>query len=77
MRHDAGVSDDDPFYRPNLKPLPSRVSQPGEKLFEFLVGHDRYLFELRDHGETYAVECQILKNEELLYSRRFDPRLGA
>jgi hypothetical protein len=60
------MSDDDhPFYSPTLKPLPPRVARPGEKLFEFLVGHDRYLFELRDHGETYGVECQIFKNEEL------------
>jgi hypothetical protein len=66
---------DEPFYAPNRKPDPPRQPKPGERLFEFLVGHDRYLFELRDHGDVYGAECQILKNEELLISRRFDPRL--
>jgi hypothetical protein len=37
-------------------------------------GPDRYLCELRDHG-PYGVEAQFYQNEELLYSRRFDPRL--
>jgi hypothetical protein len=46
-------------------------------LFEFLLGHDRYLFELRDHGEVYGVERQVFKNEEFWYARRFDPRLDA
>jgi hypothetical protein len=72
-----GMADDHPFYSPTLKPLPPRVARPGEKLFEFLVGHDRYLFELRNHGELYGVECQVFKNEGLLHSRRFDPRLDA
>jgi hypothetical protein len=31
------------------------VGQSGEKKpFEFLVGHDRYLSELRDHGDVGA-----------------------
>ena len=71
------MSDDTPFYAPNPPPLPPRQAKAGENLFEFLVGHDRYLFELRDHGEAYGVECQIFKNEELLAARRFDPRLSA
>jgi hypothetical protein len=58
------VSDDDPFYKPNLKRAPLSVGQPGETLFECLVGHNRYRFELRDHGEALGVECQIFKNEE-------------
>jgi hypothetical protein len=40
---------DEPFYSPTLKPTPAPQPTPGEKLFEFLVGHDRYRFELRDH----------------------------
>jgi hypothetical protein len=50
-------------------------STPGEKLFEFLVDHDRYLCELRDHG-AYGVEAQFFVNEEFRYSRRFDSRIG-
>jgi hypothetical protein len=67
----------EPFSTPDLKRAPLSVGQPGEKLFEFLVGHDRYLFELRDHGELYGVECQIFKNEEFLAGHRFDLRLDA
>ena len=70
------MSDED-WYKPHRPPPPLRQPKPGEKLFEFLVGHNRYLFELRDHGEVYGVECQIFKNEELLISRRFDPRFDA
>jgi hypothetical protein len=29
------MSDDDPFYSPNLKPASARVARPGEMLFEF------------------------------------------
>lgn len=70
------MSDDD-WYKPHRPPAPPRQPKPGEKLFEFLVGHNRYLFELRDHGPDLGVECQIFKNEELLIGRRFDPRLDA
>ena len=59
----------------SAKPAAARQPKPGELLFEFLVGHKRYLFELRDHGEQLGVECQIFLNEELLGARRFDPRL--
>lgn len=51
-----------------------RQPQPGELIFEFLRGHDRYSCELRDHG-PYGVEAQFWKNEEFLYSRKFHPRL--
>jgi hypothetical protein len=68
---------DDPFYKPNPTPAPARVAQPGEVFCEFLVGHNRYLIELRDHGTELGVETQIFKNEELLIARRFDPRLDA
>ena len=51
----------------------TKTPQPGERLFEFLRGHDRFLCELRDHGETYGVEeAQFYQNEEFLISRRFD-----
>jgi hypothetical protein len=65
------------FKSPNLTRAPLRVGQPGEPLYEFLVGHDRILFELRDHGEQIGVECQVFRNEEFWYSRRFGPRLDA
>ena len=61
---------DEPFYKPGHAPAPQHQPTPGEKLYEFLVGHDRYLFELRDHGEVYGVECQIFKNEEFLAAQR-------
>ncbi len=50
---------DTPFYAPNQPPTPPRQAQPGEKLFEFLPGHGRFLCELRDHGEPYGVEAQF------------------
>jgi hypothetical protein len=53
---------------------PPRQPQPGERLFEFVLGDDRILCELRDHG-AYGVEAQFYRNEEFAYSRRFDPRL--
>lgn len=68
------MSDEQPFYAPDLKPAPPRQPQPGELLFEFLVGHNRWLCELRDHGQ-YGVEAQFWKNEEFTFSRRFDDRL--
>jgi hypothetical protein len=32
---------------------------PGEVLFEFVVGHDRYRFELYDHGERGG--CRVFR----------------
>ena len=58
-----------------MKRAPLSVGQPGEKLYEFLAGHDRIVFDLRDHGELYGVECQIFRNGEFWASRRFDPWL--
>jgi hypothetical protein len=43
-----------------------------EPLFEFQRGHDRFLCELRDHGEPYGVEARFFENGEFLCSRRFD-----
>jgi hypothetical protein len=51
-----------------------RQPQPGERLFEFLVGPNRYRCELRDHG-AYGLEAQFFENEQFWYSRRFDGRL--
>jgi hypothetical protein len=65
---------DQPFYAPNRAPATRRKPMPGERLFEFLRGHDRYLCELRDHGEVYGVEAQFYQNEEFTYSRRFETR---
>jgi hypothetical protein len=66
----------DPFYAPNRTPAPPRQAQPGERLFEFLRGHDRFVCELRDHG-AYGVEAQFLLNGDLFTSRRFDTRAQA
>jgi hypothetical protein len=65
---------DDPFFSPTHKPPAPEPLKPGELLFEFLVGHDRFLCELRDHG-PYGVEAQFYQNEEFLISHRFDRRL--
>ena len=67
---------DEPFTSPTYKPPPPKPPKPAAFLFEFLVGHDRFLCELRDHG-TYGVEAQFYQNENFLIGRRFDPRLDA
>jgi hypothetical protein len=51
------------FLKPNQPPRPRRLPQHGVPLFEFLHGHDRYLCELRDHGEVHGIEAEFLKNE--------------
>ena len=50
-----------------------REAEPGELLFEFERGHDRFLCELHEHG-PYGVEAQFYQNEEYLFGRRFDSR---
>ena len=58
-------------------PKPARPqSVPGELLFQFLVGHDRYRCELRNHG-ALGVEAQFFVNDEFRYSRRFDASMDA
>jgi hypothetical protein len=64
---------DEPFYAPNRRPDPPRQPQPGERLFEFLRGHDRFLCELRDRG-PYGVEAQFYQNEEFRSSQQFETR---
>jgi hypothetical protein len=53
------MADDDRYKRHRPPALP-RQPQPGELLFEIQRerDHTRWLFELRDHGETYGVEAQ-------------------
>jgi hypothetical protein len=53
---------------------PPRQSQPGERLFEFLLGTACVHCELRDHGPA-GIEATFYQDGELLTSRRFDPRL--
>jgi hypothetical protein len=67
------MSDDEPFYSPPYKPPPPPPHQPGECLFEFRRGHDRFLCELRDHGE-YGIEAQFFQNETFYLSHRFGTR---
>jgi hypothetical protein len=55
-------------YKPNS---PHRQPQPGELLFEFVVGRDRYRCELRDHGDVYGVEAQVFLNGDLERARTF------
>src|SRR5437870_3435813 len=58
------------------RPPPTLTLKPGEPLFEFLRGHDRFRCELRDHG-AYGVEAQFYQNEAILicqiFHRRMDP----
>jgi hypothetical protein len=67
------VTDDQPFYSPTWKPAPKAPREPGERLFELLLGHDRFHCELRNHGE-FGVEAQFFLKDELYVSRRFDDR---
>lgn len=68
------MSDEQPFYAPNRTPDPPRASKPGEPLFEFSSGGDRFRCELRDHGE-FGIEAQFYRNGEFWISRRFDDRV--
>ena len=41
------------------------------------IGHDRFLYELRDHrGEPYGIEAQFYQNEEFLCGPSFERRMG-
>jgi hypothetical protein len=64
----TALMSDEPFYSPNLKPLPPRQPKPGEPLFTFVRALDRAPMscELRFHGESYGWEAQILERGELL-----------
>jgi hypothetical protein len=75
-KESGAIMSDEPFYSPTAKPTPPRAPQPGELLFEFLRGHDRFLCELRDRSQ-YGVEAQFYQNEELLIGRRFETRAVA
>jgi hypothetical protein len=56
------------FYAPNSATAKPRHPQPGERLFEFLPGHERVLCELPDHCH-YGVDAQFWVNEEFRYLR--------
>ena len=65
------VTDDD-GSQPHRPPAPPTQPAPGEPLFEFKIGDDRILCELRDYGEPYGVEAQFFRNEVFEIGRRFD-----
>jgi hypothetical protein len=69
----------DPFYAPNQPPRPPRQPKPGELLFEFYVERTKKFWrcELRDHGPECGVEAQFFDPVDLVFGRRFDPRLDA
>jgi hypothetical protein len=58
-----------------VKPQPPqrRILGRRERLFEFLSGYERFVCELRDHGEG-GVEAMFYQDEEFLVSRRFATR---
>ncbi len=61
---------DEPFYSPKHKPAPVRLGKPGDRLFKFRKDVDRYVCELRDHGQ-YGIEAQFLLNGDLYIARTF------
>lgn len=60
-------------YKP---PQPAQL-QAGEPVWSLRKGAQRADAELRDHGEAYGVELQLLRDGELLYGRRFGSRVWA
>jgi hypothetical protein len=68
---------DDDWYKPRRPATPPRQPKPGELLFEFYRArdHSRWLSELRDDGEEYAVMAQFYQNEEFITGRRFWRRM--
>ena len=58
-----------------MKDVTPRRQIPGrrERLFEFLSGYERFVCELRDHGES-GVEAMFYQDEEFLVSRFFATR---
>lgn len=62
----------EPFEAPTRTDPPWQP-EPGELLFAFVRGRDRFLCELRDHGH-WGVEAQFFKNEAFILSRRLDTR---
>src|SRR6476620_3218683 len=58
------MSDDTkPFYASDQRP-PQHQPKPGETLCEFVVGHTRWLVELRHHGK-HGVEAQFFRTKSL------------
>ena len=55
------------------QPPRRRILGRRERLFEFLSGYERFVCELRDHGES-GVEAMFYQDEEFLVSRRFPTR---
>jgi hypothetical protein len=70
------VSDGSGFDAHDKKPEPARQPQPGELLFEFEHGLDRYRFERRA-GAGERVEVQGFKNNEFAFGRVFQDRNAA
>jgi hypothetical protein len=67
---------DEPFYKPNAKPLPPREPQPGEPLWVLHKGAERIECELRVHGD-FGCEVQLFRNGAFYAGRRFELREGA
>jgi len=65
------MSDDQPFYAPDLKGTAPRQAQPGEVLWTFVRASDGAPMscELRFHGESYGWEVQILERGAMIYAR--------
>jgi hypothetical protein len=70
-----GMATDDLFYVPNYTP-PQIKARPGECLWTLRQDHVTWSAELRYDGE-FGVECQILREGELVIGRRFDLKAQA
>jgi hypothetical protein len=66
----------DPALLAGAKPPAPRQPVPGELLFAFILGHDRWRCELRDHGDVYGIEAQFFLNGDLERARTFAMRMG-
>jgi len=65
------MSEDKPFYSPDLGPRAPRTPTPGFKLWEIRQGDRVLVCELRDDGHVGAgVDIQLLEHGEILVSRR-------
>ena len=64
---------DEPFDSSTYKLPAPQPRQPGELLFAFMRGADRFQCELRDDGE-HGIEAQFFQNEAVYLGRRFDRR---
>lgn len=70
------VSDEQPFYTPNLKPAAPTSARVGEPVWRVRVRGRQIDCELRTHGD-YGVEVQLYRDLEFYGGRMFPNREAA